>query len=61
MDILQKTEYDDCTNNTQITDENDIVVVLTQTLLLSIPGGLALLSLISLLIWTLIKPLLKDK
>ena len=44
-----------CTNN-----ENDIDIIIP-TLLLTIPGGLSFLCLMSLMVYTLVKPLLNKK
>ena len=63
MYILNITDdYDSFTNNTKIIDgENDKIIIFIKLLLLSIPSGLLLLTLIRLFIWTILKPLLTNK
>ena len=65
MDIINVTDYDDipstnmtlcnCTNN-----ENDIIISIP-TLLFTIPCGFSFLCSISLMVYTLIKPLFRNK
>ena len=52
MNIVNITDYDNMTTN-----ENDIDIII-QALKLSIPGGILFIFLISLMVYTLIKPLL---
>ena len=52
MNIVKITDYDNMTTN-----ENDIDIII-QALTLSIPGGILFICLISLMVYTLIKPLI---
>ena len=71
MDIINVTDYDNITdfNNISVTNislynctnnENDIDIIIP-ALLFTIPCGLSFLCLISLMVYTLIKPLLNKK
>ena len=54
------TEYDNMTLSNCTFNENDIDIIVP-TLLLTIPCGLSFLCLMSLMVYTLIKPLFNNK
>ena len=54
-DEFDNITFSNCTNNENNTD------IIKPTLLLTIPCGLSFLCLMSLMIYTLIKPLITDK
>ena len=64
MNITNVTEYDIMTNdynkNNCTTNENKIDIIIP-ALLLTIPGGLSFLCLFSLMVYTLIRPLMNNK
>ena len=56
------TDYDNITNDYNIcTDNENNIDIITPTLLLTIPCDLSFLCLMRLMIYTLIKPLIKFK
>jgi len=61
MDVTNITEdYDNITSTNCTNNENNIDIIIP-TLLLTIPCGLSFLCLLSLMIYTLIKPLFNNK
>ena len=55
-------DYDTFNNCTQSVDnENNVINIILKLLLLLMPSGLLLISLISLIIYTTLKPLLTNK
>ena len=62
MYITNNTDYDNMTDayNNCTNNEKDIVIIIP-ALLFTIPSGLSFLCLISLMVYTLIKPLFNKK
>ena len=54
------TDYDNITSNNCTNNENNVDIIIP-TLLLTIPCGLLFLCLISIMVYSLIKPLLNNK
>ena len=62
MDITNITEdYDNITSSNCTNNENEDMNIIFKYLLLSIPSSILLFSLISLMVYTLIKPFFNNK
>ena len=63
MNITNNTDdYDDITENDSTTDTNDCNFdIIIPAVLFTIPCGLSFLCLISLMVYTLVKPLINNK
>ena len=63
MNIINITDdYDNITENDNTTDTNNCSIdIITPAILFTIPCGLSFLCLMSLMVYTLIKPLFKNK
>ena len=59
MYVRNITHYDNFLNN--CTNNDDNIDIITPTLLLSIPCGISFLCLMSLMVYTLIKPLVSNE